>query len=746
MQRSTAQNTGRAAKSDIDYLRYDYLVVMIVLNGVVAGLGVLRASYCWPRTLYACAWPTPLFLIGAALGAYGLRNFSQRLASWVLIAGMLLANIAEIWRFPNGPAPYLLALVVIVAATLRSARNAWGVAAIGTGMLVVMAQFLSTDLTLKETQGPLIMLLLTGLVAWSSTRQFYTAVDWALFSVKAAQARTTEAQMHRAEVVRVNKALDDAYQRLERMNQMLILAHRSAEEARLHKTQFANAVSHELRSPINMIIGFSEMMVNTPEVYGPQAWPPRLRQHISQVYQSAQHLSQLIDDVLDMARIDTHRMTLNKQPTPLSDIVDEAISLVRSLFEARHLHLHVQIAPQLPLLYLDRTRIRQVLLNLLTNALRFTQTGGVTVRIYREEESVITQVSDTGPGIAPENLPALFQEFRQLEGSFYQWGRGSGLGLAISKRLIELHAGRINAESVVGQGSTFTMSLPIQTTGWQPHLQTEETETAFWQTLEREAQQRQRVLACADEPARRLLASALTTYDIVWVEDMADLSRTAADVFPTAVVCIGESARRRNGPPLSLARQLPHVPVIVCSLPGISGRPSQSIFAHYLVKPVLRANLEEVLYSIGRELNNIIVVDDDVMMLDYLTTAISTLYPDCHVRTAESAAEAIQLAQAAKPDVILLDFGLPDMDGRELAPQLNALLDGQAPIIAITAEDYPADEYGDEPDEIYCFRKGRFSQKEFEGALQAILSSLSAGGRAVLPAESAIAGATLASA
>jgi len=274
MQRSTAQNTGRAAKSDIDYLRYDYLVVMIVLNSVVAGLGVLRASYCWPRTLYACAWPTPLFLIGAALGAYGLRNFSQRLASWVLIAGMLLANIAEIWRFPNGPAPYLLALVVIVAATLRSARNAWGVAAIGTGMLVVMAQFLSTDLTLKETQGPLIMLLLTGLVAWSSTRQFYTAVDWALFSVKAAQARTTEAQMHRAEVVRVNKALDDAYQRLERMNQMLILAHRSAEEARLHKTQFANAVSHELRSPINMIIGFSEMMVNTPEVYGPQAWPP----------------------------------------------------------------------------------------------------------------------------------------------------------------------------------------------------------------------------------------------------------------------------------------------------------------------------------------------------------------------------------------------------------------------------------------------------------------------------------------
>jgi signal transduction histidine kinase/CheY-like chemotaxis protein len=734
------------SKSDIDYLRYDYLMVMIAVIGVVAGAGVLRASYCWPRTLIACAWPTPLLLAATALGAYGLRNFSQRLASWVLIGGMLLANIAEIWRFPDGPAPYLLALVVIVSATLRSARNAWGVVAFAASMLVIMAEFLSPDLTLKETQGPLLMLLLTGLVAWSSTRQFYTAVDWALYSVRVAQARATEAQAHRAEVVRVNKALDDAFQRLERMNHMLILAHRSAEEARLHKTQFANAVSHELRSPINMIIGFSEMMVNAPEVYGPQAWPPRLRQHITQVYQSAQHLSQLIDDVLDMARIDTHRMALNKQPTPVSEIVEEAVDLVQSLYEARQLYLQVEIAPGLPSLSIDRTRIRQVLLNLLTNALRFTQTGGVTVRVYREADSLVTQVIDTGPGISPENLPVLFQEFRQLEGSFYQWGKGSGLGLAISKRLIELHDGHIRAESIVGQGSAFTVALPIQASGWQARLQAEETENAFWQSLEREAQKRQRVLAYAEEPARRLLASALSAYDVVWVHNEADLSQTAADVFPTAVVCLGGSMRRENGLPQSFVRQLPQIPIIVCTLPGLSGRPLKSIFAHYLVKPVLRANLEAVLPSLGRELNDIVVIDDDVMMLDYLTTALSTLYPNCRVRTAQSAAEATQLVQAAKPDVILLDFGLPDMDGRELAPQLNALLDGQAPIIAITAEDYPAEESGDEPDEIHCFRKERFSQMEIEGALQAILSNVSAGGREVLPTESTTVGATLVSA
>ncbi len=656
-----------------------------------------------------------------------LRSQYPRLASWTLTLFLILADALEMTYFPHGLAPYLFSLIVVIAALLMSERGALAVTALALAAMGLAARNLDPPLPWRDQQGPMLLTTLTGFISWLGTRQLYTVLGWAWHSTRQAMQAAAEAQAHRAELARLNKELEGAYHRLERMNRMLILARQEAEEARMLKVQFANAVSHELRSPLNLIIGFSEMMVNSPEVYGPQPWPPRLKSHIQQIYQSSQHLSQLIDDVLDMARIDAYRLALNKEPASLAEVIAETVGIVRSLYEARQLHLRVEAPPDLPPVPLDRTRIRQVLLNLLTNALRFTEQGGVTIRVIRQPAEVLVRVTDTGIGIAPEDLPRLFQEFRQLDGSFYRWQRGSGLGLAISKRLIELHGGRIWAESTPGQGSTFSFTLPLAPSAAVEKREDSLSEERYWSYLEQKARERKPILVWADEPAARRLASThLASYELVWGDQDA-AAAIPSDAPPFAVVRITERSGSDALLPNELLHRWPGVPWIVCSLPGLAGRPSLNGLSDYLVKPISRHKLAEALQRLGKDIRRILIVEDEAPMREFLTTALATTRPQCRVLEAESGQQALRLISELPPDVILLDLTLPDVDGIELAGRIHALNGGQAPIIAVTARDHPAEERPDAPDCIYCTRMGRFNQREMERLLNAMLEALAPG-------------------
>jgi signal transduction histidine kinase len=163
------------------------------------------------------------------------------------------------------------------------------------------------------------------------------------------------------------------------MNYALIEARSAAEEARRLKAEFAANVSHELRTPLNIIIGFSETMANAPETYASVAWSPALRGDIEQIYQSSRHLSSLIDDILDLSALEVHRLGLTVEETDLQIVIEEAVAVVQDLFRAKKLYLTIQVAPDLPRVRMDTTRIRQVLINLLTNASRFTSVGGVPI-------------------------------------------------------------------------------------------------------------------------------------------------------------------------------------------------------------------------------------------------------------------------------------------------------------------------------------------------------------------------------
>jgi signal transduction histidine kinase/CheY-like chemotaxis protein len=702
----------------------EYLRLLLAATVPMLILAILRAA-AWrvePGIFYT--WPVAVLLAAGLATANAQCQTHPRLASWIYVLTLMGANTLEMWYFPLSPALFLYSVIVVAAALLLSEYGAIAADALALLMLGFVAANLGSMADMTRLLEAGLLILLVGFVSWLGTHQLYTVLRWEWHSTRQAIEETEKAQAHRAEMMHLNKELDSAYIRMERMNRMLVLARKEAEEARMLKVQFANAVSHELRSPLNMIIGFSDMIVNSPEVYGAQTWTPRLKNHILQIYQSSQHLSQLVDDVLDLARIDAYRLALNKQRLPISDVINEAVDITRSLYEARNLSLQVDIEPHLPDLLFDRTRIRQVLLNFLTNAVRFTRQGGVTLRTAREGDQVLVSVIDTGAGIAADDLPKLFQEFSQLDRSIYRQGQGFGLGLAISKQLVELHGGIVRAESVVGQGSAFSFGLPIDGAFTAVTVRDAVNEEQFWSRLEQEASERKSVVVCAvDSTARRLLSSQLTAYDVTWVCEESELPQAITSQQPTAVVRIEPAGG--DGVKAELVAALRGVPLINCQLPGLTRKPWITSLSDYLVKPISRRKLQDALRPLNLNVARVLIVEDETAMREFLSLAITDAYPHAAIRTAENGQLALLHARELTPNLILLDLTLPDYDGLDLAAELRQTVPADCAIVAVTARDYPAEQGSNEWDEIACLRQGRFSQRELERMLNALLDSIS---------------------
>ena len=709
-------------------LHKDYLRLMLAATVPILIVTILRAA-AW-RGAPGIFFTAPVAItmgIGLAI-SYQWSHTHARTATYTYVATLLITNTLEMLYFPSGPALYLYIVIVVVASLLLSETGAIIVDALTLASMGITAWYTGTFTDLHVVMQTVLPIMLTGFVSYLGTHQLYTVLRWEWHSTRQAIEETEKAQAHRAEMMHLNKELDGAYIRMERMNRMLILARKEAEEARMLKVQFANAVSHELRSPLNMIIGFSDMMVNSPEVYGAQPWPLRLKNHILQIYQSSQHLSQLVDDVLDLARIDAYRLALNKQRAPITEVITEAMDITRSLYDARNLVLKMEVESDLPTLLFDRTRIRQVLLNFLTNALRFTRQGGVTVRAVKQGDDVLISVIDTGAGIAAEELPKLFQEFTQLGGSIYRQGQGFGLGLAISKQLVELHGGRVYANSVLGQGSTFSFTLPLgaglSTTGLVRDAVHEEQ---FWNRLEQEASERKSLVVCApDSTARRLLTSHLTQYEVTWVDADSDLPCAINTQQPVAVIRIEPNSSDTQVMPI--AQALKGIPVVNCSLPGLTRKPWITSLNDYLVKPISRRKLLDALRRQEADIAHVLIVEDEAPMREFLSLTLADGYANGTIRTAENGRLALRYAQELVPDLILLDLTLPDMDGLDLADQLRKITGDKTLIIAVTARDYPAEQEGDECDQITCARLGRFSQRELERMLNALLEAISPSG------------------
>jgi len=229
-------------------------------------------------------------------------------------------------------------------------------------------------------------------------------------------------------------------------------------EASQHKSQFLANLSHELRTPLNAILGYTELLVDG--VYG--APPEKMGTVFKRVESNGRHLLGLINDVLDMSKIEAGQLSLDLADYSLREVVHTAYSAMEPLASDKKLAFKIDVAADLPAGRADERRLTQVLLNLVGNAIKFTDTGEVRIMARARNGSFDLSVSDTGPGISEANQAKLFQQFQQADNSITRKKGGTGLGLAISKRIIEMHGGRIWVESVLGQGSTFSCTLPVR--------------------------------------------------------------------------------------------------------------------------------------------------------------------------------------------------------------------------------------------------------------------------------------------
>ena len=230
------------------------------------------------------------------------------------------------------------------------------------------------------------------------------------------------------------------------------------EVATQHKSEFLANMSHELRTPLNAVIGFSEVLLE--RMFGDLN--PKQDEYLQDILSSGRHLLSLINDILDLSKIEAGRMELELTTFDLPVALDNALTLVRERATRHGIRLDLAVDDRVGAVVGDERKIKQVILNLLSNAVKFTPEGGrVTVRALPAGDAVEVAVSDTGIGIAPEDREAIFEEFRQVGSDYARKREGTGLGLTLARKFVELHGGTIRVESKVGRGSTFTVALPV---------------------------------------------------------------------------------------------------------------------------------------------------------------------------------------------------------------------------------------------------------------------------------------------
>ncbi len=633
--------------------------------------------------------PWPILGITATVAACSLaasriRGRYPLVAGYAYIAGLAVAVL--VLALGSSPTLGLMlfpALILLTTAVLgvrpMLAMTTFGVvAALGYAGI--------HRLYLYSVAGAIFVICLTGFVSWLSHRNLVTAVEWVWNSYRQARSSTEEARQRRAELTKTVKALDEAYGRLERFSAQLAQAREAAEEARRAKQQFVATVSHELRTPLNIIIGFTELMTLSPESYGVRGVPRQFLGDVNRIYRSAQHLKGLIDDVLDLSQVDARQMVLLSERGSLAEVISEATDMVWGLAKQKGLHLAMSVPKDLPSLTFDRLRIRQVLLNLLSNAVRFTETGGITVTARRDRDELEVCVADTGPGIAAEDLDRVFEEFHQLDTSLSRRHEGTGLGLALSRRFVALHGGRMWVESELGHGSRFHLALPLTAPAPQspvsasrplpvpPGVQAHPGRTVL--------------IAGADPMIANLLRRHLRGFEVVGVpEEQADVAVEAER--PQAIIRAGlpEAA---SGSVAQRGTVTPPIPVIACPLPDPAYLSRQLGVDHYLVKPLARERLLELLAGYGNAARRILIVDDDAELAELTARTVRAAGPGREVEVACGGEEGWARMREWVPDLVLLDLVMPGLDGLALLQLMRADERLRGTHVAIvTARDLP---------------------------------------------------------
>lgn len=502
-----------------------------------------------------------------------------------------------------------------------------------------------------------------------------TAVNWYTTSQHRSDELLALTREHRAELAQALKSLQVSNTLLQKTQQELVSARQQADRARQMKEQFAANISHELRTPLNLIMGFGKIMYLSPEVYGDKVWPSTLRHDIYQIFRNSQHLAELIDDILDLSHFEMTGYTLRRDSVPMTHFLRECVGILKNLFRESPVALHSQIPDDLPPIEIDATRIRQVVINLVTNAFRHTTEGAVTISARSHVYEVEIAVHDTGAGIPAEKLEHIFEQFYQVDASLSRQHGGVGIGLTLSKQFVESHGGRIQVRSEVGVGSTFAFTLPTD-----PALATSSHSDNVADASIIRRQQPPILLLDRDGGLYRTVRRRIDGYHWIHVRTWDDAAVNVRTHRPRALVVNSEDAETLPPRQGDLA-----IPVISCCFDVQLSANESAPFRKLLMKPVDIATLSQEIEAIGT-VHDILVVDDDRAFIQLIERIVAIIDGEICVRRAYDVTEALAQLEKTPPDLVLADVVMPDGGGAELIQQMRArdrYL--QIPVILLTA-------------------------------------------------------------
>jgi signal transduction histidine kinase/CheY-like chemotaxis protein len=638
--------------------------VLVILFAL--GTALFAASYreagARAETLVA------VFLYLVAGGCWALEGRRPLLARWLLV--LFLMGLVD-WLAYGLRADGLAALRLAATGLAAVLLGPWPAASVALG------ETLLTGLVASRAQASVLPLFaelasvwIVWAVAMAAHRPAFRLAGWSVHQASQAQALIEQTRSQRQQLKQALNDLAHANRQTILMNEKLAAARLLAEEAQKAKSAFVAKVSHEFRTPLNLIIGLIDLITETPDVYG-DPLPAPLLEDMEIVHNSCQHLSSMVNDVLSLSQMEAGSMVLHREDVHLSDLLERAVAVVQPLLEIKHLTLRVDVPGDLPSVYCDRTRVRQVILNLVSNAARFTERGSITVRATQEGGSVQISVTDTGPGIAADDRVRIFEPFFQASQPCRTSSAGTGLGLSISKQFVELHGGRMWVESQPGVGSTFSFMLPIAPPS-QPSAEPTQWLNEEWLWRRRtsrpelpEVHLDKRFLICsADDGLPALLGRYAGDWDLTHVADL-ERAREVLSEAPAQAVLISDPDPQVVWRTIQRARDLvPDTPVLGCSLPSTNSRIALAGASGYVTKPFKRSELEDVVAdALRRQPESILVADDDDDTLRLMTRLLRASYPDASVLTARTGAETLATLRSKSPDLLLLDVILPDLDG-----------------------------------------------------------------------------------
>jgi PAS domain S-box-containing protein len=465
-----------------------------------------------------------------------------------------------------------------------------------------------------------------------------------------------------------------------------------AETANVAKSQFLANMSHELRTPLNAIIGYSEMLKEDAE----EAGQADFLLDLEKIHTAGKQLLALINDILDLSKIEAGKMTFCLESFHVADMISDVLSTIEPLMAKNGTRLEVQMANNVGTMHSDRIKVQQSLLNLLSNACKFTKEGMVWLEVGREtaaaQERVYFKVSDSGIGMTPEQMDKLFHPFVQADSSTTRKFGGTGLGLAITQCLCQMLGGGITVQSTLGLGSIFTIYLPVETLFTSSHEAAAVVQKPLsYPSLT--ASESQPILVIDDDPSTQDLVMRFLTkegFQVVTAASGREGLRLARVVRPAAITLDVLMPGMDGWAVLTALKadpELASIPVIMLTIHDNQSHGFALGAVDYMVKPIDAARLTSVLqrYSTGGTTNLALLIEDDISLRELTRRQLQKV--GWSVVEVENGREALKRLTEIAPTVILLDLMMPEMDGFTFLTELHKREEWRSlPVIVTSAK------------------------------------------------------------